>query len=194
VGRAHIILDNLIAQGKAKPMLIVMPLGYGAPEIVSRSGPPLRDPVLRQRNFDKFREALWTEVIPQVEKAYRVSKDRNARAVAGLSMGGAESLLTGLNTVDRFAWIGAFSSGGLDENFNAQFPALDAKANSQLRLLWVACGTDDRLIDLNRKLRDWLNAKGVRLNYVETPGAHTWMVWRRNLATFASLLFQNQAP
>jgi enterochelin esterase-like enzyme len=194
VGRAHVILDNLIAQGKAKPMLIVMPLGYGAPEIVSRSGPPLRDPALRQRNFDKFREALLTEVIPQVEKAYRVSKDRNTRAVAGLSMGGAESLLTGLNTVDRFAWIGAFSSGGLDENFNTQFPTLDAKANSQLRLLWVACGTDDRLIGTNRKLRDWLNSKGIRLNYVETPGAHTWMVWRRNLTTFASLLFQNQAP
>src|SRR5690242_2753984 len=88
VGRAHVILDNLIAQGKAKPMLIVMPLGYGAPEIVTRRGPALRDLNLRQRNYDKFREALFTEVIPQVEKSYRVAKDRKSRAIAGLSMGG----------------------------------------------------------------------------------------------------------
>ena len=194
VGRAHVILDNLIAQGKAKPMLIVMPLGYGAPEIVSRTGAPLRDPAVRQRNYTRFREALLSEVIPEVERAYRASKDRNARAIAGLSMGGAESLLTGLNTLDRFAFIGAFSSGGLDTNFDGQFPTLDAKANTRLRLLWIACGNEDGLIDSNRKLRDWLTSKGVRLTYVETPGAHTWMVWRRNLATFAALLFQNQTP
>src|SRR5437899_2360057 len=138
VGRAHVILGNLIAQGKAKPMLVVMPLGYGAPEIVSRGVGSFRDATLRQRNFDKFRDALLTEVIPQVEAAYRVSKDRNSRAITGLSMGGAESLLTGLNALDHFAWVGAFSSGGLGEDFNAEFPALDSKANSQLRLLWIA--------------------------------------------------------
>src|SRR5437899_8104063 len=121
VGRTHVILDNLIARGKAKPMLIVMPLGYGAPEIVSPGAPGLRDPNLRQRNYDKFREALFTEVIPDVEKAYRVSKDRNSRAIAGLSMGGAESLYVGLNALHRFAWIGAFSSGGLNEDFPAAF-------------------------------------------------------------------------
>ena len=189
VGRAHVILDNLIAQGKAKPMLIVMTLGYGAPEIVSNTGPPLRDPSLRQRNMDKFRDALFTEVMPQVEKNYRAAPDRNARAIAGLSMGGAESLYTGLNAVDRFAWIGAFSSGGLGEDFNASFPALDEKANAQLRLLWIACGTDDRLIDANRKFRAWLDTKGVHHTDIETPGAHTWTVWRRNLTTFAGLLF-----
>ena len=134
VGRAHVIADNLIALGKAKPMLIVMPLGYGAPEIVSRNGPPLRDPALRQRNYDKFRDALFTEVMPEVEKTYRVSKDRNSRAIAGLSMGGAESLYVALNALDRFAWIGAFSSGGLAQasEFDSIFPALDAKANAML--------------------------------------------------------------
>ena len=76
VGRANIILDNLIAQGKAKPMLIVMPLGYGAPEIVVRGGPTLRDASLRDKNYSKFRDSLLTEVIPQVEKTYRVAKDR----------------------------------------------------------------------------------------------------------------------
>jgi enterochelin esterase family protein len=190
VGRAHVILDNLIAQGKAKPMLIVMPLGYGAPEIVTPGGPGFRDRALVQRNFDKFRDALLAEVIPQVEKTYRAATDRSSRAIAGLSMGGSESLLTGLNTVDRFAWIGAFSSGGLSPDFAADFPVIDSKANTQLRLLWIACGTEDRLIDINRKVRDWLKSKDVRFTPIETPGAHTWMVWRRNLADFASLLFQ----
>jgi len=193
VGRAHIILDNLIAQGKAKPMLVVMTLGYGAPEIVTRATTGMRDPSLRQKNMDKFREALLTEVIPQVEKTYRASTDRNARAIAGLSMGGAESLFTGLTTLDRFAWIGGFSSGGLatEDNFDATFPSFDGKAAAQLRLLWIACGTDDRLIDTNRKFRQWLTSKGVTHTDIETPGAHTWMVWRRNLAAFAPLLFQS---
>ena len=73
-------------------------------------------------------------------------------------MGGAESLLTGLNTLDRFAWVGAFSSGGLGEDFDKSFPALDSKANTQLRLLWIACGTSDRLIDAYRKFREWLKS------------------------------------
>jgi enterochelin esterase-like enzyme len=190
VGRANVILDNLIAQGKAKPMLIVMPLGYGAPEIVSRTaGAGLRDPNLRQRNYDRFRDALFTEVMVQVEKEYRVAKDRNSRAIAGLSMGGAESLYTGLNAIDRFAWVASFSAGGSAEDHNATYPKLDAKVNSQLRLLWIACGTEDRLIEPNRKFREWLKSKDIHFTPIETPGAHTWLVWRRNLAEFAPLLF-----
>jgi enterochelin esterase-like enzyme len=189
VGRAHVILDNLIAQARAKPMLVVMPLGYGAPEIVRAGLGGFRDPGLRQRNFDRFRDALLTEVMPQVEKSYRVTPDRGSRAIAGLSMGGTESLYTGLNALDRFAWIGAFSSGGLREEFDADFPRLDASANEKIRLLWIACGTEDRLIDVNRKLRAWLTSKDVRHIGIETPGAHTWMLWRRNLADFVSQLF-----
>src|SRR5207248_11080493 len=139
----HVIVHNLIAQGEAKPMIIVMTLGYGAPEIVSRTGPRLREPGLLQRNYEKYRDALFTEVIPQIEKNYRASKDRNSRAIAGLSMGGAESLWVGLNALDRFAWIGSFSAGGASEEFDKAYPALDSKANSKLNLLWVACGTDD---------------------------------------------------
>jgi enterochelin esterase-like enzyme len=192
VGRANVILDNLIAQGKAKPMLIVMTLGYGAPEIVSRTG--MRTPGLRERNMTRFRDALFTEVIPQVEKEYRASKDRNARAIAGLSMGGAESLYVGLNAVDRFGWVGSFSAGGLSEDLAATFPKLDSHANSELHLLWIACGTDDRLIAANRKFREWLKSKDIRATEIETPGAHTWMVWRRNLSVFAPLLFQESSP
>ena len=190
VGRAHVILDNLIAQGKAKPMLVVMTLGYGAPEIVSRTAGGMRDPGIREKNMSRFRDALFQEVIPAVESNYHASKDRSQRAIAGLSMGGAESLYTGLNAINRFAWVGAFSAGGLGEDFNATFPGMDAKANSQLKLLWVACGTDDRLIEANRKFLTFLEGKSVKFTRIETAGAHTWMVWRRNLAEFTPLLFQ----
>ncbi len=189
VGRANLILDNLIAQGKAKPMIIVMPLGYGAPEVLTPSSGVFRDRAITQRNFDKFGEALLTEVIPRVEAAYSVIKDRNSRAIAGLSMGGAESLLTGLNNLNQFSWIGAFSSGGISEDFDKEFPDLDSKSAQQLRLLWIACGTDDGLTDVNRKIRAWLASKNIKHVDIETPGAHTWMVWRRNLTDFTPLLF-----
>ncbi len=190
VGRANVILDNLIAQGKAKPMLMVMPLGYGALQVLALGFEAFHARALTQRNFDKFREALLMGVIPRVEAEYLVVKNRNSRAIAGLSMGGSESLLTGLNTLDKFAWIGAFSSGGLTEDFDKEFPALDSKATGQLDLLWIACGTDDNLIDINRKIRAWLASKNIRHVDIETPGAHTWMVWRPNLTDFASLLFR----
>ncbi|MGA2602142.1 MAG: alpha/beta hydrolase-fold protein [Bryobacteraceae bacterium] len=189
LGYANVILDNLIARGQAKPMIVVMPLGYGAPDFVTRNAAGLRDPGLRQRNYDKFRDALFTEVMPQVEKTYRVAKDRNSRAIAGLSMGGAESLYVGLNALDRFAWIASFSAGGASEDFAATFPSLDSSANAKLRLLWIACGIGDGQIASNRKFKDWLTSKDVKFTPVETPGGHTWLVWRRNLAELAPLLF-----
>jgi enterochelin esterase-like enzyme len=192
VGHANVILDNLIAQGKAKPMIVVMPLGYGTMEFVEL-GPNAWNSshaALRDTNFKKFSEALLTEVMPRVEGEYRITKDRSSRAIAGLSMGGSESLLTGLNDLDKFSWIGAFSSGGIPDDFQKDFPALDAKANQQLHLLWIACGTEDRLIKVNRDLREWLKTKGVKVTEIEMPGMHTWMVWRRNLAEFAPLLFR----
>jgi enterochelin esterase-like enzyme len=189
VGRANVILDNLIAQGKAKPMIVVMPLGYGTMEMIQQAWDAWSHKELRDANFKKFTQALLTEVTPQVESEYRIAKDRNARAIAGLSMGGSESLLTGLNHLDKFSWIGAFSSGGIPEDFAKDFPTLDANANQQLHLLWMACGTEDPLITLNRSLRQWLQTKGVNHTDIETPGMHTWMVWRKNLAEFAQLLF-----
>jgi enterochelin esterase-like enzyme len=193
VGRANLILDNLIAQGKAKPMLVVMTLGYGAPEIVSRTpGQSLANAELRDRNYQRFRDALFSEVMPAVEKSYRTKNDRNSRAIAGLSMGGAESLYVGLNALDKFAWIGSFSAGGSAPDNDATYPKLDAKANKEIRLLWIACGTEDRLIESNRKFREWLTSKGVEHMDIETPGMHTWMVWRRNLTAFVPLLFQEK--
>ena len=190
VGRANVILDNLIAQGKAKPMIVAMPLGYGTMEMITIGWGAWSHTDVRDKNFSRFREALLTEVMPKVEGEYRVAKDRNSRAIAGLSMGGSESLLTGLNNIDKFAWVGAFSAGGLPEPFEKDFPSLDAKANDQLKLLWIACGTEDHLITANRNLREWLKTKGVQHTDIETPGMHTWMVWRRNLSEFAPLLFR----
>ena len=190
VGHANVIFDNLIAQGKAKPMIVVMPLGYGTMEMIRLGWGAWSHTDVRDKNFSRFREALLSEVMPKVESEYRITKDRGSRAIAGLSMGGSESLLTGLNNLDKFAWIGAFSSGGIPDEFDKDFPGLDAKANQQIRLLWIACGTEDRLITVNRSLREWLKTKGVQHTDIETPGMHTWMVWRRNLAEFAGRLFR----
>ncbi len=191
VGRANFILDHLIAGGQAVPMLVVMTLGYGAPEIVVRnSTASLGEPELRDKNYTKYRDALFQEVMPAVEKGYRVSADRKMRAIAGLSMGGAESLFVGLNALDKFAYVGAFSAGGASSDYEKTYPAVNAAANTKLSLLWVACGTEDRLIEPNRKFRAWLQEKGVKHVDIETPGMHTWLVWRRNLAAFAPLLFR----
>jgi enterochelin esterase-like enzyme len=192
VGKANFILDALIAEGKAKPMIVVMPLGYGAPEIVQR---PLfslsseKRAELGELNITRFRQALIEEVIPAVEKDYRAAKDRDSRAIAGLSMGGAESLMTGLNRLDLFSWIGSFSAGGLKPNFESDFPQLNSSANDKIHLLWIACGTEDGLITPNRQVISWLKGKGIQLTAIETPGMHTWMVWRHNLIDFAPLLF-----
>ena len=112
MARPTVILDNLIAEGKAVPMIVVMPLGYGAPEILARTpvfGAAFRDADLRQRNLEKFRDSLFQEVIPAVQRDYHVHDDRQSRAIAGLSMGGGESLQVGLNHLNRFAWVGPFS-------------------------------------------------------------------------------------
>jgi len=190
VGHANVIFDNLIAQGKVKPMIVVMPLGYGTMEMIRLGWGAWDHQDVRNENFVKFAKVLLTEVMPRAESEYRITKDRNSRAIAGLSMGGSESLLTGLNNLDQFAWIGAFSSGGIPEDFDKDFPGLDAQANQKIKLLWVACGTEDHLIDVNRKIRGWLKEKGIQHVDIETPGMHEWMVWRRNLAEFASLLFR----
>lgn len=189
VGQAHVILDNLIAARMVEPMLVVMTLGYGAPEIVTR-GP--RPPQLRQKNMDGYRDALFAEVIPAIERTYHADTRRERRAIAGLSMGGAESLYVGLNAIDRFAWIGAFSAGGLGQpaEFAQVFPRLTAAEGKKLKLLWIACGTDDGLIEANRQVRAFLRERGVEHEGIETPGAHTWLVWRRNLAAFTPKLFR----
>ncbi len=199
VGRANIILDNLIAEGKAKPMIVVMPLGYGAPEILSRTGPGFRERQLVHENAQKFGESLLTEVMPRVEKDYRVERGRKNTAIAGLSMGGGESLFVGLNHLDQFAWIGSFS-GAVPTLWNSESahprlphtsPSLSPSVNSKVRLLWIACGEQDPLVGpANRRFDAWLHSHDIRFTEVWTPGVHSWMVWRGNLAAFVPLLFR----
>ncbi len=189
VGKANEILDNLIAQGRAKPMLVVMTFGYGVPGYASPNGGN-RGPDVEKKNYDNYRESLLKEVVPAVESDYRVKTDKADRAIAGLSMGGAETLYVGLNNLDTFSYVGAFSSGGL-RDIETSFPGFDgAKANEKLKLLWVSCGTEDGLIRFNRTLVKWLKAKNANLQALETPGRHTWMVWRRNLIAFSQQLFR----
>src|SRR5262249_2866578 len=108
-GRAPIILDNLIARGQATPMLVVMPLGYGFPNVAEDLFKLCGDPVMQRRSLEKFSATVLDEVIPRVETAYRVARDRDSRAIAGLSMGGAQALHIGLNHPGRFGWVGSFS-------------------------------------------------------------------------------------
>ena len=197
MAKANVILDNLIAEGKAQPMIVVMPLGYGDMEMIRRGWAAWQDPELVRRNFALFGEALYGEVMPRVRAEYPLSARREEHAIAGLSMGGAETLLVGLNHSEDFAWIGAFSAGGIGSSGFAQsFPAIEpataAAFNRGNRLLWISCGTEDGLLEPNRKVIAWLQAQGLKPMAVETPGMHTWMVWRDNLAHFAPLLFQPQ--
>jgi enterochelin esterase-like enzyme len=190
VGCAHIILDNLIARGKARPMIVVMPLGYGTMDIVKAGWSRVRDPQLWRRNVDQFAGTLLTEVMPQVERRYRVATGRESLAIAGLSMGGWQSLTVGLNHLDRFAWIGAFSSGGVSTNLSEHFPNLNPRANAKIRLLWVGCGKEDWLLGSNQRLSEWLQSREIRHTYVESPGGHSFRVWRRYLAEFLPRLFR----
>ncbi len=188
VGKANLILDSLLAQGKIKPMIVVMPLGYGNMKFVlGHSNWNSREAVAE--NTDLYSKALLTEVLPRVESEYHVSKKREDRAIAGLSMGGLESLSTGLNNTDKFAYIVGLSSAAaaIDQ---ARLANLNPKS-ANLKLLWIACGTEDRLLEPNRKFITFLKSKNMPVTAVETPGMHTWLVWRDNLIHFAPLLFQS---
>ena len=197
MAKANVILDNLIAQGKAKPMIVVMPLGYGTMEVIARGEDSWKDPELIRRNYRRFSDALFQEIMPLVKGQYPLSDSREDHAVAGLSMGGAESLLVGLNHIDDFAYVGGFSSAKLGESdLGSAFPGITTQSapgiNAKLRLLWIACGTEDELLDRNQKLIAWLREKGLQPTAIQTPGMHTWMVWRDNLTNFAPLLFQSK--
>jgi enterochelin esterase family protein len=189
MGGANFVLDNLIAQGKAKPMLVVMPLGYGDMAVASKKPSDNDFGPLFASNNALFREVLLTEIVPRVESEYRVDKKREGRAVAGLSMGGLQSLDIGLNTkaenrASEFAWVGGFSAAAPF----LQRPAVSGQA-SGLRLLWIGCGTSDGLLESNRKLIEDLQTKGYTVKAVEKPGAHIWPVWQRDLVDFVQLLF-----
>jgi enterochelin esterase-like enzyme len=186
-GQANFILDHLIAEGKAAPMIVVMPLGYGDLSFVTSGFGVWNDDEKVASNVGLFSKALLSEILPQVEGGYRASARREDRAIAGLSMGGGQSLTIGLNHPEAFAWVGGFSSAVKPSRADAVFPGLDAKRSPSL--LWISCGTADVLIKPNRDFVAWLKSKALNPIAVETPGIHNWPVWRDNLIHFAPLLF-----
>jgi enterochelin esterase family protein len=220
VGRANLILDNLIADGKAKPMIVVMPgisqqAALGAGAIVTGAGrgvPPGAGAVPGGRaaagQDDAFTRELLQDIMPFMQKRFRVLTGPDNTAIAGLSMGGAQSLRTGLGHLEAFHYvIGLSSAVGLGggrgpatagdaptpSDPTAAYPALTADvagANKKLKLFAMYCGTEDSLLANNKALADALTAKGVHVKYTETPGAHWHIVWRRNLRDFAPLLFR----
>ena len=191
VGQANLILDNLIAEGKVKPLLAVMPLAYGDMKFVTGGDAVWDDDAAVSHNVALFTQALLTEILPQVESAYHVSKDRNDRAITGLSMGGLESLMIGMTHPEQFGWVGGFSSA-LGHREKDAVVTLSGNRTG-LNLLWIACGTEDDLITPNRQFIAWLKTKGIPVTAIEKPGMHNWMVWRDNLAHFAPLLFQGKS-
>ena len=181
LGRANLILDNLIADGKMAPMVVVMPFGYSG---------PLNAITDRGRDRAAFENDLLRDLIPFVEGSYRVAGDRGHRALAGLSMGGGQALTIGLNHLETFSRVAGFSSAvrNAEETFK-EFAGKPDAANRQLRLLWVGCGTEDSLFDANKQFSEFLTGKGIKHTFRPSDGAHTWIVWRHYLAEVAPLLF-----
>jgi len=187
LGRAHLIIDNLLAQGKVRPMVVVMTDGHAAlPQLTGGVTPNMIS-----RNVEDFGRDLLEDVLPFVESNYRVKKERTQRAIAGLSMGGGQSLTIGLNHLDLFAWVGGFSSFLRNPETTIAKVLTDAKGtNERLKLLWIACGKDDRLIEQAQEMSALLKQKDIRHEFLTTEGNHSWPVWRRYLADFAPLLFR----
>jgi enterochelin esterase-like enzyme len=192
-GRANVILDNLISEGKARPMVIVMPFGYGDMSVL----PDNWDAKIADNNL-QFGRVLTEEVIPAVESGYHVERGRMGRAIAGLSMGGLQSLEIGFNNPQLFAYIGGFSASAAEYHDTPFTAALTPKA-ADLRLIWIGCGTQelfkeggkvgDNLVN-NRKLEATLRSRGFDVEDVPLAGMHTWKVWHECLYRFAPLLFR----
>jgi enterochelin esterase family protein len=191
LGQANVIADNLIAEKKMRPAIIVMPEGHPAGARPEAS----RDAEERKRysaeNLRLFENDLLEDVIPLVEANYLVSREPADRALVGLSMGGRQSLTVGLKHADKFAYIGCFS-GGIpgDDEAVAKLQADPKAFNARNKLLWIGIGKDDGALPANRDFDALLTKAGIRHEYVETEGAHTWSVWRGYLAEFLPKLFR----
>ncbi len=178
VGHANFILDNLIAEGKAQEMIVVMPYGHAAPYGA-------------RNNTEMFTAYLLKDVIPMIEGKYRVKTDRENRALVGLSMGGGQAVDIGFNNLDKFSVIGGFS-GAVPTDFATRFADLLAKpdaVNKKLNLLWFGVGKDDILYQRNLDFGKVLDEKGIKHTLKITEGVHNYESWRRYLATVAPLLF-----
>ena len=177
-GRANDILDNLLADGKIKPMVVVMPYGHVPREI--KAAASNNDPAAIEKE-------LLTAIKPMVESKYRVLTDRNHRAIGGLSMGAAQSLSIGLHNLDQFAYIAAFSGGGNRAEWEKADPAM---LNQKLKVLWMGCGTDDPAYPNVKAMNDLLTQKNVKHVWNESGGGHSWPNWQVYLSKYTPLLFR----
>jgi enterochelin esterase-like enzyme len=205
-GKANLILDNLLASGKSKPMIVVMDQGYatraGQPAITFGPG------ASQQRNyteaFSAFRDVVLNDLLPDIDRTYRTLPDRDHRAMAGLSMGGMQTLFIALGHIDRFAYIGSFSGPiirGLNSGSATAFDphtafngALSDPAtfNQKVKLFWLGVGTEEPQFRSGiKEAADALRQSGIHLVYFESPGTgHEWQTWRRDLNDFAPRLFR----
>ncbi len=194
VGRAGFILDNLIAAGKAKPMVVVMPAGHTGPFGFGRP---------RRGGVDEFTQDFLNDIMPYMETNYRIIADQGHRAIAGLSMGGAQTLNIAVPNLDKFAYFGVFSSGvfsmGRRGSGGRSGPSWeeqqkkfldDAELKKKLKLVWFATGKEDFLIETSRATVAMLKKHGLKVDYKETSGGHTWINWRQYLVDFSTKLFQ----
>jgi enterochelin esterase family protein len=187
-GRAHLILDNLIADGKLKPLVVVMPDAYAYPIMSAEANAPDAQP----RQVAMFTKDLIEDLIPFVGANYRVNNDREHRAIAGLSLGGGRALTIGLAHVEVFSRVAGFSAAlvaGVSKDSFPEVVANPKKLNDGLKLLWVGCGTEDTLFNANKGLYEFLGKNGVKATFHPSDGAHTWQVWRRYLVEVAPMLF-----
>jgi enterochelin esterase family protein len=199
VGKTNFILDNLIAEGKAKPMIIVMPYGNVAARVAEQTGKPKpADPVVRDdaeavSRAKAFETDLLTNVIPYVEKNYRTINNRDNRAIGGFSRGGGQTLRAAFGNMDKFAWVCSYSSYLSPQEMDRSFPQIGANpanTNKQFKLLWVSVGNEDFLYKGTLEFMDYLKAKNVNFKSLITDGGHTWMNVKKYLAETAPLLFK----
>lgn len=185
-GQPHIILDNLYSQKKLQPMIVVLPNGRAMKD--DRATGNIMAPEKVQA-FATFERDLLNDLIPFIEKKYPVNKDRESRAIAGLSMGGGQSLNFGLGNMDKFAWVGGFSSAP-----NTRTPELlvpnPEEAKKRLKLLWISCGDNDNLISFSKRTHDFLRKEKVPHVFYIEPGNHDFKVWKNDLYMFSQLLFK----
>jgi enterochelin esterase-like enzyme len=197
VGQANFIMDNLVAAGKCKPAIIIMPFGHPSRQwVIKRGGPRLvgaaSRPVSDLLQVPLVQSELLDNVIPLIEKSFRVKADAADRAIAGLSMGGGQALTIGLNHTDQFAYVAGFSSA-VRENVNATFASPLAhpdEINSQLKLLWFGVGDKDNLLKANQDFDKILTDHGIKHEWVVTPNyKHSWTLWRHYLRDLLPRLF-----
>ena len=185
-GQPQVILDNLYSESAIEPMIVVMPNGRAMKD--DRAGGNIFDSIKVQA-FSTFERDLLDDLIPFIEKTYPVYKDREHRAIAGLSMGGGQSLNFGLGNLDEFAWIGGFSSAPNTKKPELLVPNPD-EARRKLKLLWISCGDNDNLMTFSQRTHDYLEAKNVpHIFYVE-PGVHDFKVWKNDLYMFTRRIFK----